>query len=163
MTTHRQSKQVVARMPTPSMLNGSGITAIRGDYTTVAGIIINDVIEMGNIPADAQVVDVILTCEDLDSNGSPTITLDGGIISGTPGAVDNTRTCGTEFFAAATTGQAGGVAHTTKATATLLAPSYADRAFGLLIKAAAATLVVGAKISMTVLVKSQDPDAVIPT
>lgn len=152
MTTHRQSVQVAQNLPAISADGYEPITLV-GDYVTVAGIIINDVIEMVILPAGYVPVDAILATEDLDSNGAPAITLDLGLISGTAGQVLNTRTCANEAFAASTVGQAGGVARPTKADFAMIAPTDADRGMGLKVAAAAATAVVGAKIRLTVIAR----------
>lgn len=152
MPTLRQSVQVAAKKPSISANGFEPITLV-GDYTTVAGIIINDVIEMVNLPAGYVPVEAWLLSEDLDSNGTPLVTLDLGVISGTAGAADDARTCGNEGFAASTVGQAGGVASPNKAAFGLLAPTTADRGLGVKIAAAAATLVVGAKLRLTVLAR----------
>ena len=60
---------------------------------------LNDTITGPSIPAGAYLIDVILMSTDLDTAGSPTITLDVGI----SGAA-------TKFIAASTIGQTGGVA-----------------------------------------------------
>jgi hypothetical protein len=133
--------------------DGFEVIPLVGDYTVPAGVVINDVIEMVNLPAGYVPVDAILATEDLDSGGAPAITLDMGLISGVAGAADNTRTCGSEAFAASTVGQAGGIAGPTKKDFAFIAPSSADRGFGIKIAAAAAILVVGAKIRLTVLAR----------
>lgn len=147
----RQSVQVAAKKPAISANGFEPITLV-GDYTTVAGLALNDVIEMVNLPAGYVPVDAVLASEDLDS-GVATITLDLGLISGTAGAADDARTCGNEAFAASTVGQAGGIATPTKAAFALIAPTDADRGMGLKVAAAAATLVVGAKLRLTVLAR----------
>lgn len=154
MTTLRQSVQIAQKLPTISS-DGYEPIAIVGDYTTVSGIIVNDVIEMCVLPAGYVPIDAILATEDLDSNGTPLVTLDLGVISGTPGVVDSARTCGNEAFAASTVGQSGGTASPTKAAFALLAPDTVDRSIGLKVAAAAATLVVGANIRLTVIARPQ--------
>ena len=152
MPTLRQSVQVAQNQPAISADGYEPITLV-GDYTTVAGIGAADVIEMVNLPAGYVPVDAILCAEDLDSGGTPAITLDLGLISGAAGVVDATRTCGSEAFAASTVGQAGGVARPTKAAFAMIAPTSADRGIGLKVAAAAATAVVGAKVRLTVIAR----------
>ena len=50
-------------------------------------------------------------------------------------------------------GQAGGVQLDNKAAFGMIAPSTVDRSFGVKIAAAAATLVVGAKLRLTVMIR----------
>lgn len=150
MTTHRQSVQVAQKLPVISACGYEPIVIV-GDYVTVASIIINDVIEMGILPAGYVPVDAILVCEDLDT--STGLTLDLGLISGTAGAVDSTRTCGNEALAASTIGQTGGIVTPAKAAWGFVAPTDADRGFGLKIAAAATTPIVGAKVRLTVIAR----------
>ena len=63
------------------------------------------------------IADAILICDDLDSNGSPAITLDVGLLTGTVGDATNSRTCGAEIFSASTAAQTGAVARPTLKTA----------------------------------------------
>lgn len=152
MPTLRQSTQIANGEPVISACGFEPVTLV-GDYTTGSALAANDVIEMVVLPAGYVPVDAVLATEDLDSGGSPSITLDLGVISGTAQAADNARTCSNEAFAASTVGQAGGVARPTKAAFALLAPTDADRGIGLKVAAAAATLVTGAKIRLTVLAR----------
>lgn len=149
----KQSTQIVAGDAVPSAAGNEAVHLV-GDYTVPTGLAANDVIEMVVLPAGYVPIDAVLVAEDLDSNGSPTVTLDLGLISGTAGAADNARTCGTEAFAASTVGQAGGVARPTKKDFGLIAPTDADRGIGLKLAAGAATLVVGAKIRLTVIARA---------
>lgn len=147
----RQSTQVAQKLPVISA-NGFEPIAIVGDYTVETGLTLDDVIEMAILPAGYVPVDAILASEDLDS-GTPAITLDLGLISGVAGKDDDARTCGNEAFAASTVGQAGGIARPTKAAFAMIAPTTADRGVGLKVAAAAATLVVGAKMRLTLLAR----------
>jgi hypothetical protein len=152
MATLRQSKQIVAGYPVPSAVDAvNGMVAV-SEFLVPSGMVINDVIEMGAIPEGMIVTDAWVACEDLDSGG-PTITLSAGIISGVYGVVDNARTCGAEFFAASTVGQAGGVARANVAAGFLLTPNLDLVPYGLKVAAAATTPVVGAKIRMFVAMK----------
>lgn len=58
-----------------------------------------DTVTCMTIPANAYLVDLVLECTDIDTNGTPTVVLDVGIASN-----DDL------FIAASTIGQAGGVA-----------------------------------------------------
>lgn len=152
MTTLRQSVQIAQKLPSISA-DGYEPIAIVGDYVTPASVIVNDVIEMCVLPAGYVPISVTVLTEDLDSDGTPAVTLDCGIVSGTPGVVDSARTCGNEAFAASTVGQAGGIAVAVKTDFGFLAPTDADRSIGLKIAAAADAAVTGAKIRMTVLAR----------
>lgn len=133
---------------------------ITNDYfvdVAAADIVLNDVIDLGILPANHTVVDAILIADDLDTNTTPTIALDVGVMSGVPGDVTSTRTCGSEFFAAATTAQAGGVARMSKKEGFLVKPTAADRSIGVKFQAAAATAAAG-RIRLRVLMAPATPE-----
>jgi hypothetical protein len=110
----------------------------------------NDIIDVGIIPANATVVDVILDSDDLDTGGAPALAFDVGIMSGTPGDTVTARTCGAEFFSASTLAQAGGVARSTLKTTFRVAPVGYDRSVGIKITTAAATLATTGKLGVSV-------------
>ena len=147
----KQSTQVAQKQPVISA-DGFEPIAIVGDFTVPATLPQNDVIEMVILPAGYVPVDAILATDELDS-GTPAITLDMGLISGDAGKADDARTCGSEAFAASTVGQAGGIARPTKKDFSHIAPTSADRGYGLKVAAAAGTLVAGAKIRLTLLAR----------
>ena len=90
--------------------------------------------------------------DDLDSNGSPTLAYDVGVLTGTPG--DTTRrTCGTEFFAATTASQAAGVTRLAKGTGFRIAPVGYDRSIGIKITTAAATQATSGLLALALNVK----------
>lgn len=146
-----QSKQVASKLPLTESDAAGDACEYLGEFIVPAGMVINDVIELVGVPAYHVPINVVLLTDQVDSNGSPTLTLDWGYISGTYG--DPTpavaRTCGTEFAAASTTpGRAAGYI-TPAATNTALGRSVATtaaRGIGVKFAAAAATLVVGARI-----------------
>lgn len=114
---------------------------------------VNDIIDMGLIPALSKVVDIIIDSDDLDSNGTPTLAFDVGVITGTPGDRTGSRTCGSEFFAASTIARTGGVSRMSQSTGFRVDRANADRSIGLKITTAAATLPTTGKLGLTVLVK----------
>lgn len=101
----------------------------RSRYSLTGALVINDTIDMVTIPAGHFVTDMVLVSDDLDTHGTPTITLDVGI----KGATADT------FFAASTVAQGGGVARPTLATAFRDVATTADRVVQLKVKAAPAT------------------------
>lgn len=131
------------------------ITAITGDCAgdvivndyfvdlLASEIVLNDVVDIGILPANHTVVDMFMIPDDLDTNVAPTLTLDVGIMSGTPGDTISARTCGNEFFAASTAAQTGVVATMTKKEGFLVKPTAADRSIGVKFQAAAATAAAG--------------------
>lgn len=110
---------------------------------------VNDIIDMGIIPASSVPVDVIIDSDDLDTGGSPALAFDVGVITGTPGDAVGSRTCGAEFFSASTLAQAGGVARTSLKTAFRIAPAGFDRSIGIKITAAAATQATSGKLGVS--------------
>jgi formate-dependent nitrite reductase membrane component NrfD len=153
----RKSAQVAQRVPAPGALDRSSAVPVFAEFTTVAGqFALNDVIDM--IPWPAGTVPVMLKAQvaDLDSNGTPLVTLDVGVLTGLYGAEkneDNTtdRTCGTEFGAALTTGQAGGALDVAANVLLAQGASSKDRSIGIKVAAAPATLIAGAKIRVAAL------------
>jgi hypothetical protein len=77
---------------------GNDITAVYESYT-LASATLNDTYTMCKIPAGATILDVVLSSDDVDTNGTPTVKYDVGD-SGSA----------TRFISATTIGQAGGVA-----------------------------------------------------
>lgn len=112
----------------------------------------NDIIDLGIIPANTRVVDVWIDSDDLDSNGTPALTFDVGVMSGTPGDTATARTCGAEFFDEATVAQAGGVVRATLKTAFRVEPVASDKSIGLKITNAAATQATSGKLAVNVVV-----------
>lgn len=131
------------------------ITAVTGDCAgdvitndyyvdlLASEIVLNDIIDIGVLPANHTVVEMFLIPDDLDTNGAPTLALDVGIMSGTPGDTISVRTCGNEFFAADTSARTGVVATMSKKDGFLVKPSAADRSIGVKFQAAAATAAAG--------------------
>lgn len=102
-------------------------------------LLANDLIDIGILPANHTVHDMIIDTDDLDSNATPLISVDVGMMSGTPGDTVSARTVGQEFFAADTTARTGGLSRMTRQTGMRVTPTGADRSIGVKINAAAAT------------------------
>lgn len=131
----------IASIPYPAC--AGDVVAQRISFVFPAAIALGDIVEMGVLPPGCRLVDAILDTDDLDSNGVPTIKFDVGLMSGTFGDNDPTRTCGAEILSAVTTPQAGGVVRPTLATAFRTAPSNVEQPIGIKINTAAATGVAG--------------------
>ena len=110
----------------------------------------DDIIDLGPLPANYTVMDIFIDSDDLDSNNTPTIAFDVGIMSGKVGDTASARTCGAEFFSGSTIAQAGGVARTTLKTAFRVVPTGADRSIGLKVTTAAATQPTSGKLAVNV-------------
>lgn len=151
----RKSKQATARMPAASALIANDCVALIFEHVVVvAEFALNDIVEMGALPANMILAaPPVLVVEDLDTGA--TLTLDVGLITGQYlNALDDAgaaRVCGAEFFAASTVGQAGGMATSAVVAGMKLTPSVYDRGIGVKIAAAAAGNVAGAKIRLHVL------------
>lgn len=113
---------------------------------------VGDIIDLGPIPANTRVIDIIIDSDDLDSGGSPALAFDVGVMSGTVGDTATARTCGAEFFSGATVAQAGGVVRPTLKTAFRVEPVASDKSIGLKITAAAATQATSGKLAVNVIV-----------
>lgn len=122
---------------------------------TAAQVAAGNIIELGTLQANMTVSDMLLIPGDLDTNGAPTITLDVGLLSGTPGDVAN-RTMGAEFYSASTAAQTGAVARPTLASAFTVAATGDDRGIGVKIVTGAATAAAG-RIRLRVFMQSANP------
>jgi hypothetical protein len=122
-----------------------------------ADLALNNVIDIGILPANHTVTAMRLIVDDLDTNGSPTVKLDVGMMSGTPGDTVNSRTCGAEFFSQDTTAQAGGTATPTLKSAYLVQATGGDRSIGVKVQTAPATAAAG-RIRLRVHMHPSDPN-----
>ncbi len=108
-------------------LGGRTSHGARGEYTISAALVINDKVNLFYLPPRARIMDGFIKADDLDSGGSPAITLDVG------DAADPDR-----YFAASTVAQAGGVDRVMAATGVDYLTT-AKTLVTLLVKAAPAT------------------------
>lgn len=107
-------------------------------YSLAAALALNDVLQGPKLQAGSTVVDVLLTSTDVDTNATPTITLDVGY------GVDPDY-----FIAASTVGQAGGVARASAVTARPLT-LVSDDTIDVTVHAAPATGAITGTIDLTV-------------
>lgn len=100
-----------------------------------ADLVLNNVIDLGILPAGHAIYNATLIPDDLDTG--TTLTLDVGLMSGVVGANDATRTVGQELFVGSTAAQTGATvsASTTKSAHTIVAVGF-DRSIGVKIAAA---------------------------
>jgi hypothetical protein len=141
----RKSKLSNARFPAPTAIQASALFPVVAEYVVETGLALNDVVEMAPYPAGTMLIDMTLAVEDSDSNGTPLIGLDVGLMTLTWLDPTTTRTCGAELLSASTIARTGGMAQLALPGQLLAAPSTADRSIGIKVQAAAATLTVGAK------------------
>ncbi|MBC8642127.1 hypothetical protein IAG25_35570 [Caballeronia sp. EK] len=107
-------------------------------YALAGALVINDMLQSPMFDEGTTIVDVTVVTPDLDSSGSPAVTLDVGY------GVDPDY-----FIAASTVGQAGGVARASAATALPLTLT-ADDTIDIVVKAAPATSATSGTISLAV-------------
>lgn len=121
------------KQPVPTLNDGlAGV--IPFEYTTTASLAANDIIDLGPIEPGVSPLDVMLIAQDLDTNGTPTITLSVGILNAAKDDID-----GTAWIVESTVGQAGGVARATTNTCYLSGSSTSERRLGIKVVAGAAT------------------------
>lgn len=120
-----RSKQVAAGQPAAHAIDANTLIAVQAEYVTKTGDVINDIVEMGAIPRNCQVIDLIV------DNGAlgDSATLDAGVLSGYYGDAVASRTMGNEFIAAGAAVTAGVLRRTKNATA--VTPDTQDRSFGI--------------------------------
>ena len=90
------SSQYTNNVPLSHHGLGNNVKCLQADVVCAAAPSTSDTLNFGYIPAGARVVMAVLESTDMDTNGSPTLTLNVG------DAGDADR-----FFAASTVGQAG--------------------------------------------------------
>ena len=121
----KQSKQVLAGLPAPTATQAALLIPVTGEYVTVTGDAINDIVEFGAIPQNCVPMDLIVDNGALGASA----TLDAGVISGTYGKADNARTMGSEFFAASAAATAGVIRRSKNVSG--LASSASERGWGI--------------------------------
>lgn len=129
-------------------LNDTGLIAFRMVYTLTADVAANDIIEMGNLPAGAVPVDLILDNDDMDTGATGTVS--AGILNAGKTDIDVTAASGGGLWLAATSVQAVGAARADNAglrfMSRVVPDQNNDRPIGIKIvgePAAAATQVIG--------------------
>jgi len=139
-----QSAWAKSQRTTPTSGCGADELAQLFEYTlTATALGVGDIIELGVLPANNAPCDAILVCDDLDTNGTPTIVMDVGIMNGDVGALLDSagsfRTCGAELFSASVAAKTGVTERASLLAAFTIAPSDKDRSIGVKITTAAAT------------------------
>lgn len=140
-----QSAWATSQRTTPKSGCAGQVVAQLFEWTLPASttLAIGDIIELGVLPDNCAPSDGWFLPDDFDTNGTPTIAADIGIMSGTVGALLNddgsARTCGNELFSASNAAQSGTPAQMTAKSALTLATDVKDRSIGVKLTAAAAT------------------------
>lgn len=98
MATTYKSIEITNGYAIPAPMTGA-VAEVVCHFVQTAAFVINDIVQMVQVPNGYQVTEVKLDTQQLDTGGSPAITLDVGDAT-TPAA----------YISASTVGQAGGVA-----------------------------------------------------
>lgn len=141
-----QSNYANGKLPTP-ISQGSDLVCLPFECDVPAsgdGTVVNDIIEMGVLPAGHVPVDVIYSATDLDTNGTPTHAVSFGVLNA---AKDDISTAAADGGAAWETGlqvgRAGTMVRQSTAVLDAVAASTAARALGFKVTTASATKAAG--------------------
>lgn len=132
--------------------------AIVNEYfidVTAAQLVLNNIFDIGVIPAGHKVTDMVLVPDDLDTNGTPLIALDVGVMSGIPGDTISARTSGNEFFSLTAAAQTGVPVRMSSKSGFTNQATGADRSIGVKVATAPATAAAG-RIRLLVTMVSSD-------
>ncbi|OWY39341.1 hypothetical protein CEK28_08455 [Xenophilus sp. AP218F] len=149
-----QSDYANGRKVAPMSFAAGAPVQVRIDVTLPAGIKAGDIIEAMCLPAGTTIADAVLVADKGDSNATPALALDVGLMSGEWRDGAKTRDCGSELFAADTTARAGGVARMTRPAGFRIDKAPLHRSIGIEVATAPATQVAGAVVSLIVTIVS---------
>jgi len=110
------------------------VVAQKFSYTVNDNLAIDDIVEIGVLPAEHDVVDMIAVTDAMGTG----VTVDAGIMSGEFGDTDQARTSSNQFFAGADVAAAG-VIRMSKVEGFRLDSTRADRSIGVKIGGAGVT------------------------
>mgnify|MGYP000846870681 FL=1 len=111
-------------MPTPQ---GGEIVNVRMQVAVTAALALNDIIEFGELPVDCVPVDFVLDSSDIDTGGSPSVTLSVGVANAGKTDLDTSADSGSAvWLSASTIGQAGGMARPTTRAMFIATPRQPD-------------------------------------
>ena len=140
--------QGIKPMPIP---DGQEDVTVRIPFSLTAAFVVNDIIEFGSLPANMLVADWYLDTDDLDSGGSPAITLDVGMLNAAKDDIDTTISGGAAWLASSTVAQAGGLVRAVASSFTRMTVDAAnDRPFGVKVSTAPATGATTGTLALTV-------------
>lgn len=130
-----------------TLMGGTNAGVIIEDFTVPAGVVVNDVAELGAIPHASRIVDVHVFQDGVGAG----CTCDVGLLSGNYGEALDTRTCGAELYSALAISTAGKAAATTR---NLAGVAPAEKAVGFGIKFTGANPTAGKKITVALILAS---------
>lgn len=119
----KQGKEVAAGAPVPSLDEANEPYAVTGNYTVKSTDALGDIVELGGIPSNATVIDLIIHHDGIGG------TVDAGILSGDYAKKDSTRTL-TQDFGAALSTAAAGIVRLAKNT-NALTPTAVEQGWGI--------------------------------
>lgn len=125
-----QSEEAKGNIPVPYPSCAGVVVAHQFNFTVPTSIAEGDIIELGCIPPTCRLVDALFVSDDLDSDASPAVVWDIGIMSGAWRANDGSSTSGDELFDGITTSQAGGAVRMSEKEGLRDAATAAARAVG---------------------------------
>lgn len=134
--------------PAASSYAASNLSVNHGMYEIAAALVIGDTIALCKLPSNHIIVDCVLSSDQLDVNGTPTIELDVGIIG------DDTDA----FIDGSDVAQTGGIARMNSVAGRILAKSNTDRNVGVLVTVAPATGAASGRIELTLITRSAGLD-----
>lgn len=138
--------------PVPTPVSGL-VSEILYEYLTTTVLAASDIIDLGPLPAGLTPLDVTLISDDLDTGGSPAITLSVGILNA--GKTDLGSGTYDTFISASTVGQAGGLVRATTVNTYFSASSTSERRLGIKVVTGPATgAAAGKKIAVLLKVQS---------
>lgn len=142
----------IRQMP---VAKGSEIVSVRMQVSLPATHADEDVIEFGHLPEDHVPVDFVLDSADIDTNVTPTIVLDAGLLNAGKTAIStDADDGGAAWLTGSTIGQAGGMARPTVRALWLTVPkATTKRMLGAQIKTVAATPAAGV-VAMTIMYRA---------
>lgn len=126
-----QSEWARGKKMAPTADCAGDVVSEKFSFTIASDLASGDIIELGVLPAYHDVVDAVLIVDE-----AGTATYDVGIMSGTFGSVDQSRTCGAEFFSGAAD---AAPVRMSLATGWRLDRANADRAVGVKVQTAGIT------------------------
>jgi hypothetical protein len=145
-----KSKTALGMTPVPSLM-AALVVGLLYEYTTAGALAAGDIIALGPIAPGVIPVDAALITDDLDPNGTPTITLTVGILKDDLSDIDAAAT--STWITASNVGQTGGIARPTSANVYLAGAANVPRQLGIKVVAGAATSA-GAGKKLAVLLKA---------
>lgn len=149
MASTFKSTQATAKQAAVDVSQAGIVAAPRYEYNLAAALIINDIIVMGDLPAGHVPVDCIVDSDDLDTNGTPLIVLQAGILNAGQTDIDTTASGGASWIGSSTVAQAGGIARASDKAITRAPVSAVKQTYGIKVSAAPATGTTTGKVGMT--------------